>query len=487
MKKITYLMLLALLFSVFSLIPAQKAYSFKAIVKVKLSSNSTVTWANLRINGKFKGKIYRGRIKFLNAFTGKAIRIEARNGTLVATRTVRARRGLPTVVLTLRRVERKGTLRVTLSDDSDFKWANIFINGRRRGKIHRNRPRAFSLASKNHTVKLQNGRVQKTRNVRVTPRRISRVTLTLKRAVRYGRIQVHFARRSQYRRATIFINDVNKGAIKRGRKRVFRVKVGTHAVKLQNGEVEKTRNVRVTNRRTTRVALALKMRVRYGRIQVHFAKRSQYRRATIFINDVNKGAIKRGRKRVFRVKVGTHTVTIKRRGKRVDKTVDVRANSIARVRLALRSRKGKVVLYYKSNSQYRRANILVDDNLKGQIRRGQTKTLRLSPGRHTVTIQKGRRKASRVVRVRPGRTVNVTLSLVSLYNNVRITYRGGAYSWAYLFINDRTGVRIQSGQTKTVRLSGDKSHTIGVYRLGRVNSKTLAVGSNRRRITLRIR
>ena len=409
MKKITYLMLLALLFSVFSLIPAQKAYSFKAIVKVKLSSNSTVTWANLRINGKFKGKIYRGRIKFLNAFTGKAIRIEARNGTLVATRTVRARRGLPTVVLTLRRVERKGTLRVTLSDDSDFKWANIFINGRRRGKIHRNRPRAFSLASKNHTVKLQNGRIQKTRNVRVTPRRISRVTLTLKRAVRYGRIQVHFARRSQYRRATIFINDVNKGAIKRGRKRVFRVKVGTH------------------------------------------------------------------------------TVTIKRRGKRVDKTVDVRANSIARVRLALRSRKGKVVLYYKSNSQYRRANILVDDNLKGQIRRGQTKTLRLSPGRHTVTIQKGRRKASRVVRVRPGRTVNVTLSLVSLYNNVRITYRGGAYSWAYLFINDRAAVRIQRGETKTVRLSGDKSHTIGVYRLGRVNSKTLAIGSNRRRIMLRIR
>jgi len=154
MKKVKPVLFLMLFLVSIILIPLT-ASAATSSVEIKLSSYGSPSWAKLYVNGRYKGRVSRGRSKTLSLTSGKRYTIRMYRKMTRAyyykTKSFYLAANAPSKLITIRmrkrtiRTSKYRRLRIKLSRRSFVAWAKLYVNGRYRGRIYRRRYRTFRV------------------------------------------------------------------------------------------------------------------------------------------------------------------------------------------------------------------------------------------------------------------------------------------------------------------------------------------------------
>ena len=310
-------------------------------IRVRLSRRSGYRWANIKINGIEKGRVYKDRIRSFRIRMRRGrlrrkVRVEIYRGRSVHREvvSVRTRRTVFLRPVLKRRRSRRGRLTVTFHRRSRYRSARLYINSKYRGVMQRGQSKTLRLRRGQYTVELRGRRrtVRKT----VTVRSGSTEQVTLRFRSRRGRLTVTFHRRSRYRSARLYINSKYRGVMQRGQSKTLRLRRGQYTVELRGRRRTVRKTVTVRSGRTEQVTL--RFRSRRGRLTVTFHRRSRYRSARLYINSKYRGVMQRGQSKTLRLRRGQYTVELRQRRRKVKRVVTIRSGESRQVTLRLRRR-----------------------------------------------------------------------------------------------------------------------------------------------------
>lgn len=135
-KTVLYLLLLA---TVIPLHGARYRY-FKIILKGSYRTGF------LYVNGRYYGKVYRGRSRWLKLRSGYYYRMYVRYGRVRHNRRVYLPRSRnKTVLFRLPPNNSAGSGRITVKLRGRYSWVKLYLNGKYRGKLYRSRKRVLRV------------------------------------------------------------------------------------------------------------------------------------------------------------------------------------------------------------------------------------------------------------------------------------------------------------------------------------------------------
>ena len=108
--------------------------------RLRIIYRGNIPNVNLRVNGRRMGKIYRGEPRTVHVERRRA-RVTLSKGHSRYSRRVYVPL-LRTKTVVMRRPYFRGAI---LTLDGRYEWARVYVNGRRRGRIYRGRPRYLRL------------------------------------------------------------------------------------------------------------------------------------------------------------------------------------------------------------------------------------------------------------------------------------------------------------------------------------------------------
>lgn len=218
-------------------------------LKLQLLDSSLVAWAELYVDGAYRGRIWRGRAAGVKLVAGLeydlAVRREWKSKIYARCRRIYLPPGEGSHwVFFAPRVQgnnKRGRLIVMLTNSSRLAWADLYLNGKKSGKIHRGQPRRFWLSTETNQevrvlriigrhayragrqVRLRDGG---TRHLILSPQRLG-----------YGKqsayLRIGLDSKAVVAWASLYINGTFRSRLRRGHSVRFRVQAGTsHRIEL---------------------------------------------------------------------------------------------------------------------------------------------------------------------------------------------------------------------------------------------------------------
>ncbi len=268
-----------------------------------------------------------------------------------------------------------------------------------------------------------------------------------------GRVVVILSADSDVASAQIFINNIARGSVDRGKEVRHVVPSGSGkeaVIEVRSGGFTEQQKVVLYADRWTRVSFTLRT-IRPGNITVTYASGSHDPTARVHINNQSVGNLRRGQSRTFSgYDPGEYTVQVKAGNRSAEAKVLVRSNETSSVVLTLEPPPGILEVTYEAGSHYARADLYVNGVKQTQIRRGQTWTdANLRAGTYTVRLQSGSESVEQNVAVSAGDTSRVSMRLEEPKGTLRIIYdRNSAYTTAELIINGVSQGSMKRGEVR---------------------------------------
>jgi len=184
-KRMGFFSILMLLLLLGMFLPEAATAQRRRFRRLLISYRGNFSWVNVFINGRSFGRINKYGRKRIRKRAGREYKITLKRAGRVSSKTVY----LPSVGnrrVTFYSPTRKGGRnrrfgKIRINLDGRFRWAQVYINGRPRGRVHRGEQRTF---------RLRTGRMYRIRLRRRGRVRRRRVRLTRRRSVR--RLNFHF-------------------------------------------------------------------------------------------------------------------------------------------------------------------------------------------------------------------------------------------------------------------------------------------------------
>ena len=309
-----------------------------------------------------------------------------------------------------------GRVIVALTDSSDVASAQVFINGEAKGSVRRGQEVQHVVpfgSGREATIEVRSGEFSEQQKVVLYANRWTRVTFTL-RTVRPGNIAVTHAAGSFGATAQVHINNNRVGNLRRGQTQTFTgYNPGEYTVRITAGNRQAESRVTVRPNQTSRVTLTIEPPP--GVLEVTYDRNSHFATADVFVNNVRRGQIRRGQTWTDSgMQAGTYTVRLQSGSESIEERVTIRAGATSRVTLRLDQPMGTLRITYDRNSAYTTAQLYLDNQLQGTVRRGEVKVFQLRPGTYNVRVEHGSEGQMRDLSVRSGETTEALFTLRGL-------------------------------------------------------------------------
>lgn len=315
-------------------------------VRVKLTSSSKIAWGKFYINGRYKGRIYRSRYRTFRLRTRRRYRMRVRR-TWAGNRWYRYKSvylgrygGRKTVFFHPKKrygSSRYRNVRFKMTSSSQVRWAKLYINGRYRGRVYRNRYKRVRLRTgRRYRVvakrTYRGDRYRRSKRIRVRSGSGSqREFLHVRRrggSRRYTKVRLKLTSSSKIAWGKLYINGRYRGRVRRSRYKTLRLRSGrTYRMQIRrrwNGKRwRRTKRVRIRrgDRRKTvffypRARGGFK---RYTRVRFKLTSSSKIAWGRLYVNGRYRGRVRRSRYKTLRLRNGrTYRIRVRRRwnGKR---------------------------------------------------------------------------------------------------------------------------------------------------------------------------
>jgi len=467
------------------------------VIKISLSAGSQYQKARLDLNGKFRGYVYRNRIKkfvvlFPEATRHYPVKIKVYSGAAAVRKTIFMKQArVRTVVLTLRKKEteaRTGTIHVGLMDDSTVRRARIYINKRFRRSIKRGDQVRFQLQKGRYTIHLRAGKISRTRRVTLRGGDSKEAHFTLKKRVQYGQVRIRLSSNSGVPTARLYINNKFRGILNRGEMKSMRLKADRYNIELRRGGKRMEKTVQVKDGRTTSRTFTFPRR-RKATLKIRLSFDSEVQQARLYINDDYKRTIRKGRHYTYHLRHGIHRIRVVGEGLRSRKTIALSRGENRTLRLSLREEKGWLRIRLKSISQANMARLYINGRYRGKLRRGRSRSYQLKAGAHRLTLRRTGKILRKEFTIRASRSTFLSLRFPKPeQGKLMITHsRRSRHQRGGIYINGVYQKQLRRGDSMTVvRKAG--SYRISMrYRNRRVRRTVTITAGSIQEIILRFR
>jgi phosphatidate phosphatase APP1 len=299
------------------------------------------------------------------------------------------------------------------------------------------------------------------------------VSLSLNRPV--GTVQVTHDAASAVAVAALSADNVSFGNIARGQTMTISLQPGQHTVQLS--AEGRTTQAPVNVRQGQTISLTIGLRPVNGALRITHDAASAFPNATLFLDNANRGMLARGNSIVIEnLPPRTYAVRLSQRNRDANANVTVVAGATAEATLRIDRPVGTVQVTHDAASAVAVAALSADGVSFGNINRGQTMSISLEPGRHTVQLSAEGRTTEAPVNVQPGRTISLTIGLRPVHGTLRVTHAGGsAFATATLYVNDQQRGTIRRGQALNLADIPAGTHTVRLDQEGQSSSATVSV------------
>ncbi|HOG64353.1 MAG TPA: hypothetical protein PLD82_02815 [Spirochaetota bacterium] len=368
---------------------------------------SRVSTARVDINGARKATVVPGRTYLWNLPAGQHT-VRVQSGAVEATETVTIIAGQTTpLTMTLR--PPMGRLSVTHGSDSSVYTATLFINGASRTTINKGATMAFDLEPGTYTVQLKNGALE-SESVPITLASGQNLSASLTVKKPMGKVNLTYSGESAHAWATIYIDGNQSDRIRRGQTKSYELETGFHTFEVRAGNEKAEERIMLSQRRERN--LTLKIEPTMGRLAVTLGGDSNVPNAQVTVNGQSRGTVNRGQTlTIENLAPGTVAVVLSGNGITEQGQAQITRGQTASISLSLKQQMGSLLVTLLPGSRAAFARVVIDGVYRFTVNRGESKTLELPAGVHTVILEGGR--APQTIRqvVETGKVSRIVMNL----------------------------------------------------------------------------